>query len=461
VFCAALVTLVPISVCGDAASPRVANPGAERKVAMGIRREVSNVDLTTCRTPPTETRMSMGAPRREVSHVDMTAMKQGAPAPKLELRCGSEDGTVSSPNEGEQDYVADEEDEIEWRSQIVYSGEVLGVGSFSVVHAARNISSGQQLAVKIVRIPADNAIFIKRLTREVKILREIEHPNIVQLAKVLESPTTCNLFMERCDGGELFTLLEGMEFGDDGVRSLVAKEGAVPEEFTEANVVHIIHQILSAVHHCHERFIVHRDLKLENVLLVNSWVEGGRHVKVADFGFAKVLREGEHLISACGSPHYAAPEVILAKESGVGYRFECDMWAIGVICYTLLCCQYPFDGDSDLEVIKKVQLGVFDFPDHVIVSEDAQDFIRNLMCLQTADRFTATQALDHPWVRRLIAEGEASADGMRSKLDAILAAKKLLPIDEVTNTSPFGPGGEGMPLKDVDTPAQEAYGGFW
>jgi len=390
----------------------------------------------------------------------MTTLKQGGQAPKLELRSGSEDG-IEMLNEGDHDCVTEEEAN-EWQSQIVYSGEVLGVGSFSVVHAARNISSGQQLAVKIVRIPADNAIFIKRLTREVKILRDIEHPNIVQLAKVLESPTTCNLFMERCDGGELFTLLEGMEFSDDGVRSLVTSEGAEPQEFTEANVVHIIHQILSAVNHCHERHIVHRDLKLENVLLVNPWVDGGRHVKVADFGFAKVLREGEHLISACGSPHYAAPEVILAKESGVGYRFECDMWAVGVICYTLLCCQYPFDGDSDLEVIKKVQKGVFDFPDHVKVSEDAEDFIRKLVCLKTDERYTSSQALDHPWINRLIAEGETSADSMRAWLDSKLAAKKLLPMEEAKTKSPFGPGGAGMPMATQEqTPAQESYGGFW
>jgi cyclin-dependent kinase 12/13 len=73
-----------------------------------------------------------------------------------------------------------------------------------------------------------------------------------------------------------------------GVRSLVAVEGTPPVEFSEGNIVHIMHQILSAVQHCHSRNIVHRDLKLENVLLVNSWADGGRHVKVADFGFAKV-----------------------------------------------------------------------------------------------------------------------------------------------------------------------------
>ena len=199
VFCAALVALVPISVCGDAAST-VANPRGDRKVAGGIRREVSHVDLNAERVAPhaehtKSSALPMGAPRREVSHADM---RTDIAAPKLELRSGSEDGLehgtggdgrVSSGGEGDED--------IDWQSQIVYSGEVLGVGSFSVVHAARNISSGAQLAVKIVRIPADNAIFIKRLTREVKILREIDHPNIVQLSKVLESPTTCNLFMER------------------------------------------------------------------------------------------------------------------------------------------------------------------------------------------------------------------------------------------------------------------------
>jgi hypothetical protein len=276
VFCAALVALVPISVCGDAVSTRVANPGAERKAGPpgGIRREVSHVDLNA-QPRPHDTKMS-SMPKREVSHIDIN---DSIMAPKLELRQGSRDSQDGAPNHDGQGPVKEAED-TEWQSQIVYSGEVLGVGSFSVVHAARNISSGQQLAVKIVRIPSDNEIFIKRLTREVKILREIDHPNIVKLTKVLESPTTCNLFMERCDGGELFTLLEGMEFSDEGTRSLVTGDGAEAEDFSEANIVHIVHQILSAVHHCHQRKIVHRDLKLENVLLVNPWADGGRHVKV-------------------------------------------------------------------------------------------------------------------------------------------------------------------------------------
>ena len=189
VFFAALVALVPITVCGDAASSTRA--ASHAKVAGGIRREVSHVDMHEASGTPVQHRHGMTVPRREVSHADMNDAK----ASKLELRSGSSGGVGSSKSSRDgQSRVGGEteNDDTEWQSQIVYSGEVLGVGSFSVVHAARNVSSGQPLAVKIVRIPPDNAIFIKRLTREVKILREIDHPNIVPLVKVLESLDTDN-----------------------------------------------------------------------------------------------------------------------------------------------------------------------------------------------------------------------------------------------------------------------------
>ena len=105
--------------------------------------------------------------------------------------------------------------------------------------------------------------------------------------------------------------------------------------------------------------------------------------------FSKVLREGELLFSACGSPHYAAPEVISAKEKNVGYGLEVDMWAVGVITYTLLCCQYPFDGENDAEVIKRVLAGEFCFPDHVTISPEAQDFVRSLITVSREQRATA------------------------------------------------------------------------
>merc|ERR1712127_616239 len=130
--------------------------------------------------------------------------------------------------------------------------------------------------------------------------------------KVIESQDTCHLFMERCQGGELLGHMEHMEFTDDGVRLLQFDDycGGEPVEFTEKEIVHILHQVLQAVKHCHDRCIVHRDLKMENVLLARPWQHGNRHVKLADFGFATVLEDNERLTSACGSPHYCSPEVL-------------------------------------------------------------------------------------------------------------------------------------------------------
>jgi len=297
-----------------------------------------------------------------------------------------------------------------WVSEVGEVGEVLGVGSFSVVHAAKNVKTGQPLAVKMVKIPKDNEIFLRRLKREVKILKGLEHPNIVRLVNVFEAPTKVNLVMERCDGGELFNLLEGMEFEEDGTRMWVppGPNGELNSiEFAEELVVDIVYQILSAVRYMHDRQIVHRDLKLENVLLEEAYSAADRvhHVKVVDFGFAKVLEPKEQLFSACGSPHYAAPEVVRAKDSGVGYRFECDMWAMGIITYTLMCCQYPFDGESDASIIAKVQAGEFSFPPHVKVSAEAQDFVRALIQVNPQQRLTAAEALEHPWIKQHVGRG--------------------------------------------------------
>ena len=142
-------------------------------------------------------------------------------------------------------------------------------------------------------------------------------------------------------------------------------------------IVYILHQVLEAVKHCHDRSIVHRDLKMENVLLAEPWQHGDRRVKLADFGFATVLKEHERLTSACGSPHYCSPEILAgSSKDSPGYRLECDVWAVGVIAYSLLCCQYPFDGETDADVVKAVSKGEFDFGDHVKVSADAKHFVR-------------------------------------------------------------------------------------
>jgi len=224
--------------------------------------------------------------------------------------------------------------------------------------------------------------------------------------------------MERCQGGELLGLMDHMEFDDNGVRSLQFDDynSAQPMDFTEAEIVFLLHQVLEAVKFCHDRCIVHRDLKMENVLLQRPWQHGDRHVKLADFGFATVLEPQERLTSACGSPHYCSPEVLAGSaKDAPGYRHECDIWAVGVMAYSLLCCQYPFDGDTDADVVKAVSRGEFEFADHVKVSSEAQSFVRSLIVVDPNERATIHQALDHPWITNNLIAGRAHAERLSAQ----------------------------------------------
>ena len=364
------------------------NGGGARHLRVPMR-EVSHADIGTKTKTPLDR-----VPMRETSHVDLNHHQADAISEfKHEDKIEHPHKVLSDSDENP------EETERRWLDEIGDVGEVIGVGSFSVVHAAKNLTSNELLAIKMVKVPEDNEIFVKRLKREITILRAVDHPNIIKLKHVFEAPGKVNMVMERCVGGELFNLLEGMEFEEDGTRNWVPQEGAA-FAFTDDLVVDIIYQILSAVDYMHKRRIVHRDLKLENVLLDQPYKQSDEvhQVTVVDFGFSKVLREGELLFSACGSPHYAAPEVISAKEKNVGYGLEVDMWAVGVITYTLLCCQYPFDGENDAEVIKRVLAGEFCFPDHVTISPEAQDFVRSLITVSREQRATAAECLEHPWI---------------------------------------------------------------
>jgi serine/threonine protein kinase len=362
-------------------------------------------------------RNSFTPPRRETSQANLTEFALPRPTHKPAVAVERDPETAAAAQDLKKEVLrthgivlgeVSAEEELRWQSKIVYTGEVLGVGGFSVVHGATDAENDLQYAVKVVKIPADNACFVRRLIREVHLLQELDHENIVKLHKVIESQDTCHIFMEHCQGGELLGLMEHMEFSDDGVRSLQFDDycGGEPVEFTEKEIVHILHQVLQAVKHCHDRCIVHRDLKMENVLLARRWQDGNRHVKLADFGFATVLEDNERLTSACGSPHYCSPEVLAGSaKDAPGYRMECDMWALGVIAYSLLCCQYPFDGDTDADVVQAVSKGQYEFGDHVLVSADAQDFVKSLLNVDTQARATIHDALSHPWIVDNVAAG--------------------------------------------------------
>ena len=346
VFCALLVAV--LSSAGPDAPPVT----TARKI--GVRRELSTVDLNRdlavpadlSRSPPVKSQpvfransfvsadprsgtdepglrtqhgapggpkrgnsMSLAPPRRETSQADLRqlsslAVQPGAPILRDADTAAAEQDLRMEVKRSHGLVVgeATSEEVRSWEERVMYTGEVLGVGGFSVVHAAKDEVKGTKYAVKVVKLPSKNACFVRRLIREVRILQELDHPNIVQLHKVIASPDTCHLFMEHCTGGELLGMMEKMEFSDDGVRSLAFEDvnGGEPVEFGEEQVVHVLHQVLLAVKHCHDRHIVHRDIKMENVLLCQPWQTGDRRVKLADFGFATVLGQNERLTSACG-----------------------------------------------------------------------------------------------------------------------------------------------------------------
>nr|CCA17060.1 SNF1related protein kinase catalytic subunit alpha p [Albugo laibachii Nc14] len=150
---------------------------------------------------------------------------------------------------------------------------------------------------------------------------------------------------------------------------------------------HFFHQILSGVEYCHFHRIVHRDLKPENLLL-----DADNNVKIADFGLSNIMQDGDFLRTSCGSPNYAAPEVI----SGSLYAGpEVDVWSCGVILYALLCGSLPFDDESIPNLFKKIRGGMYSLPSHL--SEYARDLIPRMLVVDPMKRITIPEIRQHPW----------------------------------------------------------------
>ncbi|EKX38533.1 hypothetical protein GUITHDRAFT_77083, partial [Guillardia theta CCMP2712] len=262
-------------------------------------------------------------------------------------------------------------------------GDVIGFGSFSTVHAG--IGDGEiPVAVKRTRINSDDVVNLKRIEREISILGRLNHRNVVKLLHVMKEKGSrgeevVSLVLERCLGGELFDFI------------LTVKE---------EHIAKIVHHILVAVDYLHSQHVVHRDLKLENVMFEDPFnVDKDPVVKLIDFGFSREFGNERDMFTACGSTLYIAPEVLMAKETGQGYSSECDLWAVGVMSYILLCCKPPFSGPTSYDIGCAIKSGKYAYPDYALISDEAKDFIAGLLELDPSKRMTARQALEHSWIR--------------------------------------------------------------
>ncbi|XP_030630205.1 phosphorylase b kinase gamma catalytic chain, liver/testis isoform [Chanos chanos] len=263
--------------------------------------------------------------------------------------------------------------------------EVIGRGVSSVVRRCVHKQTGQELAVKIIEITAEKMTEqqleeVKSSTlKEIQVLNMVKgHPSIITLVDSYESTTFIFLVFDLMRRGELFDYLtEKVTLGEKETRS-------------------IMRALLEAVQYLHSLSIVHRDLKPENILLDDQG-----HIKLSDFGFSVQLEPGEKLRELCGTPGYLAPEILKCSmdETHEGYGREVDLWACGVILFTLLAGSPPFWHRKQLLMLRMIMEGRYQFssPEWDDRSSTVKDLICGLLELEPAKRLTAEQALAHPF----------------------------------------------------------------
>ncbi|XP_017260998.1 death-associated protein kinase 2 isoform X1 [Kryptolebias marmoratus] len=263
-------------------------------------------------------------------------------------------------------------------------GEELGSGQFAVVKRCKEKTTGTQYAAKFIKKRPSRVsrrgVKREEIEREVDILQQIRHPNIVELHDVYENRTDVVLMLELVSGGELFDFL-------------ARKESLCEEEATQ-----FIRQILDGVHYLHSKGIAHFDLKPENIMLLDRSVPLPR-IKIIDFGLAHKIEPGADFKNIFGTPEFVAPEIVNYEQLGL----EADMWSIGVITYILLSGASPFLGDTKQETLANVSAMNYDFDEEFFgnTSELAKSFIRQLLVKDTRKRMTIQDALNHPWITPL------------------------------------------------------------
>ncbi|XP_068569074.1 MAP/microtubule affinity-regulating kinase 4 isoform X2 [Cebidichthys violaceus] len=248
--------------------------------------------------------------------------------------------------------------------------KTIGKGNFAKVKLARHILTGREVAIKIIDKTQLNPTSLQKLFREVRIMKTLNHPNIVQLFEVIETEKTLYLIMEYASGGEVFDYL--------------VAHGRMKEKEARAK----FRQIVSAVHYCHLKNIVHRDLKAENLLL-----DADANIKIADFGFSNEFMAGSKLDTFCGSPPYAAPELFQGKKYDGP---EVDIWSLGVILYTLVSGSLPFDGQNLKELRERVLRGKYRVPFYM--STDCEGILRRFLVLNPSKRCSLEQIMKDKWI---------------------------------------------------------------
>lgn len=249
-------------------------------------------------------------------------------------------------------------------------GRSIGEGTFGKVKLGVHSVTGEQVAIKILEKDKICDVFdVERVAREIHILKLIRHPNIVQLYEIIETPKQLYLIMEYANGGELFDYIVSRN------------------RLSELEACKLFQQIISGIEYIHRLNVVHRDLKPENLLLDHNG-----QIKIVDFGLSNTYRPEELLKTACGSPCYAAPEMI----GGKSYNgLLVDIWSSGVILFAMVCGYLPFEDPNTSELYKKILSGDFQCPN--FLSPDASDLISCILNTDPTQRYNIENIRSHSW----------------------------------------------------------------
>jgi len=320
---------------------------------------------------------------KEAKPVDNNEVKKEDVPPKT---ANGANGTTSpAPNKARwsaRKSVNETKTEVTHRSGSVEAkyevGKELGRGGFSVVKEGVDRATGEKVAIKFIEKKFVDPEELKLLGREIDIMKKVQHRNVLRLIEIYETDNHLSLVMELVNGGELF-----YKIVDKG-------------SYSEREARDIIRQLVEGVDYLHSRGIAHRDLKPENLLCSEN--HEGVVIKIADFGLSKAFANGSVLETACGTPDYAAPEVL--RMDGA-YDKSVDLWSMGVITYVVLCGFPPFYGKTQAHLFEKILNADYDFPDPewTNISEEAKDFVKHLLVLDIDKRYTTKQCLDHPWLK--------------------------------------------------------------
>ena len=255
----------------------------------------------------------------------------------------------------------------------------LGKGGYGKVYEVKNKKTNEIRACK--HLSKLNMKNIEKFEREINILINSDHPNIIKIYEIYESQRSLYLVMEECKGGEIF---------DRIIEHIQSKT-----MYSEKDAAEMLQQVMSAIEYFHNNGICHRDLKPENLLYLKQGAEKDNPIKVIDFGLSQIISPEKKLKTKVGTAYYVAPEILQGN-----YTEKCDIWSAGVILYIFLSGDPPFNGPSDAVIYGKIAEMKFNFPEKKWknISNDAKDLIMHMIAPEK-ERYTAKEVLQHPWFK--------------------------------------------------------------